>query len=611
VKKSLYGIGILLCVLIGWCGPLRGEEHAERKGKMEVLLAYQPALVSANPCVLEAYQSVLQEEGVPFRTIDAEELVSLSPQSFPDRPAVILPDGINQALPERFDGWVRKYLEEGGNVLIGYDAGTKDQNGFYRNEAVFAEMIGLNYILYNQCPECAYSTGSLRFADGAAMEIFEIPPGKTNANLAVVGYQYGMLEYPFARSVVTKEIDDRKILAYMVDKSNKKYPAIVETRHGKGNALYTGVPLGYLKCYSDDLLLRSAIRFFLFKSVKVPHLMSVPGGKGGVVINWHIDSNAEWIYLPLLKKKGYFRDSLKYSFHITAGDYQVEVGDNQGFDASDKGRKFVEMLMPYGIIGSHGGWGHDWFANRVTSGEFQEKEIEQYIVKNNKSLEEIVGYKIEEYSAPVGIHPQPVTTKVLEKLGMIAYYYTGDQGSAPNRTFADGKMVSEHVIAFPVTNSGGIISLEEMKLNGRTPAEVYRWLSGVVDYAAKDRVVRLIYSHPNDVKYYPKTVSDFLDHLSSVQKDGKIWIETMTFYAKFFLRFLRTTYDFTYEGPVLSVRLKNSEGLKDVTVALPKHQFSQPEMPQSGVSFDEDENYFYLTIQEAGTVEKAFNFRRM
>jgi hypothetical protein len=577
---------------------------------MEILLAYQSALAITNPCILEAYRSVLEEEGVPYRVIDVEELISFSPEMLPEVPAIILPDGVSQVLPERFDGWVKKYLEEGGSVLIGYDAGTKHQNGLYMDQAALADMIGLNYILYNQYPESAYSNGYLRFADRTAMEIFEIPPGKTDEDLALVGYQYGPLEYPFARSVVSKEIDDRKILAFMVDKSNKKYPAIVETHCGKGSVLYVSVPLGHLKCHSDELLLRSSIRFFLFKSVKIPHLMSAPGGKGGITINWHVDSNAEWVYLPLLKKKGYFRDSLKYSIHITAGDYQVEVGDNQGFDASDKGRKLVEMMMPYGVIGSHGGWGHDWFANKINSGEFTEKEIEKYIVKNNRSLEEITGYRIEEYSAPVGVHPQPAATNVLERLGMIAYYYTGDQGAGPNRTFAKGKRVSDRVIAFPVMNFGNIISLEEMKHHGKTPREVYDWLTGVVDYAARNRVVRLIYSHPNDVKYYPKTVSDFLDHLSSVQNEGKVRVETMTFYAKFFLRFLKTTYDFTYEGPVLSVRLKNSEGLDHITVAVPKHRFSTPEVSPSGASFDEDENYLYLTVQEAGAVEKVFNFRQ-
>jgi hypothetical protein len=590
---------------------LQGVGQAGQGPNIEVLLAYHPSLSEENPCILEAYRSVLEEEGVPFRTLEAEALVSRSPENLPEGSAVILPDGLNQMLPEGFDGWVKRYLENGGSVLIGYDAGTKDPKGLYREQSVFTDLLGLNTILYTLSPERAYSNGSLRFADRAALELLEIPPGKTNETLDVIGYQYRTLTYPFARSAVTGEVSSRKVFASMIDGAGETSPAIVEVRHGKGIALYTGVPLGYLKCYSDELLLRSSIRYFLFNSVKIPHLMSAPGGKGGVVINWHIDSNAEWVYLPLLKKKGYFRNDLKYSFHITAGEYNVEVGDRQGFDASGKGRKMVEMILPYGVIGSHGGWGHDWFANRVASGEFKEKEIEAYITKNNKSLEEIAGYRMEEYSAPVGVHPQPAATLVLERLGMIAYYYTGDQGAGPNRTFANGRKVSDRVIAFPVTNYGHVVSIEEMKLAGKTPREVNEWLTGVVDYAARHRVVRLIYSHPNDVKYYPKTVWDFLDHLSSLQKEGKLRVETMTHYAKFLLRFLKTTHQFTDDGSRLTVLMKNPEGLQEMAVAVPKGRFGRPGSPPPGTSIEEDESYFYVTVREEGVFEKVLHFPRL
>lgn len=48
-----------------------------------------------------------------------------------------------------------------------------------------------------------------------------------------------------------------------------------------------------------------------------------------------------------------------------------------------------------------------------------------------------------------------------------------------------------------------------------------------------------------------------------------------------------------------------------MTVAIPKHRFRKPEIPPSGVSIDEDENYFYLIIQEEGAVEKVLNLHRV
>ena len=63
----------------------------------------------------------------------------------------------------------------------------------------------------------------------------------------------------------------------------------------------------------------------------------------------------------------------------------------------------------------------------------KEKEIQEYMDKNSKCIESVAGGKIKEYSAPVGVHPQPDATNALQNLGIVAYYYTGDMGSAPNR----------------------------------------------------------------------------------------------------------------------------------------------------------------------------------
>jgi hypothetical protein len=388
-----------------------------------------------------------------------------------------------------------------------------------------------------------------------------------------------------------------------------KCPAIVVTHCGKGTALYMGFPPGYLKCRSDDLPLRLTLRFFLFRSARIPHLLPAPSGKGGIVINWHVDSARDRAYIPLLAKD-YIGGSAQHSFHITAGNYNFAAGDHGGFDASGQGRRLLEMLMPYGTIGSHGGWGHNWFADRVRSGEFKEKEIEEYIAKNDTCLGQITGYRIREYSAPGGVHPQPETTRVLERLGMIAYYYTGDLGSAPNRTFADGTMVSEKVVAFPAMHLGKNASLREMSRAGATPGEVYQWLSGVADYAARNRTIRLLYFHPNELPCYPESLREFFDHLACLRKEGRISIGTMTDFATFFLRFLNTSFEFRQEADSLRARLKNSSGLHQVTLVIPRQQYARPAISGSDFSVDEDEDYFYIAIQNPSVTEKTFIFPR-
>ena len=94
--------------------------------------------------------------------------------------------------------------------------------------------------------------------------------------------------------------------------------------------------LGYAKAYSDDMPIRSIMRTFLFKIAHIPHLLNVPKGRGGMVINWHIDSNIDWKYIPFMIQNGYLRKGMEYSLHITAGDFRDEPGDGMGFDAARK-----------------------------------------------------------------------------------------------------------------------------------------------------------------------------------------------------------------------------------------------------------------------------------
>jgi hypothetical protein len=74
-------------------------------------------------------------------------------------------------------------------------------------------------------------------------------------------------------------------------------------------------------------------------------------------------------------EKGYIRKDIEYSFHITTGDFRGKPGDNFGFDACGKGRKYVEMIISYGTIGSHGGWAHNWFSNGIFEGRISKKDI--------------------------------------------------------------------------------------------------------------------------------------------------------------------------------------------------------------------------------------------
>ena len=600
--RTIISAALLLCLSLGSVMTSAMAEPVNKE--IRVLLVYNPESLKQSPYILDAYESVLQEEGIPYETMDVSKLAGTRPADlFKTVPAVIFPDAILQNAPEQMAAWTRNYLALGGNAAVIYDAGTKDKNGNYLGKAVFADAIGLNYIIYGSKGAEAYASGKIQFISKEAVDFFQIPPGKT-INQTLAGYGYGELTYPFARIERLENFSDSSAHAYGITKEGEKTPVVVLGDYAKGKTLYVNLPLGYLKAFGDDLPLRSALRTFLLEVVQIPHVMSVAKGTGGLVINWHVDSVVEYDTLPVMKKLGLLRKGINASIHITAGDFLNDPGDGKGFEACKMGKSLTRMLSEYGAIGSHGGWAHNWFAANITRGAFKEKEIQEYIDRNNKCLESVLGGKIIEYSAPVGVHPQPEATLALENLGMIAYYYTGDMGSPPNRVFAKGRKVSDKVIAFPLVPFGRSASLYEVHtLDKKTDAEVSEWLAGILDYVARNRTVRLVYSHPRDLGYYPEPVREFLDKAEVMQGKNVLLIQPMGDIAKFMLRFFKTSYSFSEHGPDLAIALKNAETLKDITVAIPRKTYGKPDWDPKYVQ--EDDKYYYVTVGEVNETEKT------
>jgi hypothetical protein len=603
MKKALIpAIAVIIAVFLClYALPAIQKTLAFSRGKeIKAVIVYNPEYLQKTPYILDAYKSVLQEEGVPFEGFNVFQLATIGVDDFVKKaPVMILPDGILQNAPAQFGEWIKEYLTKGGNVAVIYDAGIRRPNGYFLDRSVFADIVGLNYITVSTAGTQAFDSGHIKFSSEASRDFFQIPLGKTTDGLTLSGYKYGPLQYPLARNKSIRELPEKNIYANGITANNVQFPAIVLTEYGAGKVLYVNLPLGYLKANADDLPLRSVLRTFLFNVVGFPHVMNTEAGRGAIVIDWHVDSAIEHRTLPLMEKMGLLRKNISVSFDITAGDFLDRVGDGQGFDACGKGKRLTETLKEYGTIGSHGGWAHNWFAKNIEDGVFKEKEIRENIEKNNKCLETVTGYKITEYAAPVGVHRQPETTRILEDLGMIAYYYTGDTGSGPNRTFHQGKMVSEKVIAFPIMPFGRTASLYEMaELDKRSDSEVKEWLLNLLSYVARNRTTRLFYSHPYNIELYPTAVKAFIDQAETMQQNREISVRSMSDSARFFLRFLKTQYSFQAEGVSLNVSLANPEGLAGITVALPKAQYSRPSEGDYVISEDGENIYVTITSNE-------------
>lgn len=598
MKSAARMIGAILIIMQMLILPLYATPNtAGNGGAIHVVVAFHPDNLRDSGDILKAYESVLQEEGIPYECVNALQLMAADPGALIQTvPAILLPDGLAQKLPGNFAEWINRYVAVGGNVAVIYDAGTRDENGNYLTKAAFAEQIGVNYITYSTRGAGAFGLGNIQFSSEENRRLFQVPLGKTVDGVTVSSYFYGPLQYPIAKNQTEREIVPTSVFAYGITEEKERYPLLVLAEQGQGKILYVNLPLGYLKGQSDDLPMRTILRTFLFTFTSMPHVMNVPNGRGGLVINWHVDADIEHVSLPYLFKKGILRKELPSSIHITAGDFFLTPSDKAGFDAEHWwGRKLTVQLKEYGMIGSHGGWAHNWFSDNINSGAFQEKEIRENILRNNQALEKIIGYKVIEYAAPNGAHPQPTATKILEELGVIAYYYVGDTGSAPNRTFSDGKMVSDRVVAFPIMPDGYNASIAEMKLKGKKPpAHVAEWFAQTLAYVKDNRTVRLVYSHPYDYQHYPQTLTDFFESVVQAQQAKEITVLPMSEYAKFLLRFLKTSTQFLHQGNQMEIVLENAEGLEGITVALPKNKYVQP--TASAVTVVETNEYYYLTM---------------
>ncbi len=499
--------------------------------------------------------------------------------------------------------WLSAYVEAGGNLLLVYDAGAHSDKGAFQHSAALLEIAGIQPEAEDMTGASRFGSGRLRLAGPAAAAALQIPPGKLDDALFLSGYGFGPLTYPLATVTFLLPAGAQApvVLATGLTEDGRERPVVFSRRRGLGQVLYVGLPLGYLKGCSDDLPLRVVLRHFLFDLARVPHLLSTPAGKGGLVVNWHVDSNADWEGVRMLRETGLLRPDVRASIHVCAGPDLTSPGDGRGFDGAGRGAQALATMLPYGELGSHGGWIHNWFATEQDEGRLPPAQVADLIRRNRDSLA-AGGHRVREYSAPDGVHPQPETSRILEELGFVAYYYTGDGGSAPNRSFYDGRLLSENLVAFPIVTLGPVASVGEMLMApGVTPERAGAWLADVADYCERNRTVRLVYTHPYDLMSrpgapaYAEVWRTWFDDLAARQAAGRFQVRPMSEYADFLLRMATTDARFVREGNRLRVQLSHPGGLRDLAFAVPHGVYTPTDTTGLRGERDGDDDIWILT----------------
>jgi hypothetical protein len=492
---------------------------------------------------------------------------------------VILPDSIHQQASDLLLGEIRKYVASGGNLMLVYDAATKSIQGFYPSgHSRLSDLAGVDYAFYKSLGDATIRSGDMT-STIQLMKQLGVPPGKyfpflassaaieSTTSTQLRRYQYGNLEYP---SFVTAGDFTGQVLL-----RSSAGVAAGYHHYEKGGVLFVNLPLGYLKGYTDGLPLHIFLRYFAVHILSLPHLLSVPDGVGGLVLNWHVDSNAAISALQAMDSWTILKQG-PYSIDITAGPDTYTIGDNRGFNVlhNPVSQDLVHKYTGLGNeIGSHGGWIHNYFAAHV--GIDPPKDMAKFLDLNKDALEQITGKPVVEYAAPNGDQPEWVT-HWLESHGFVAYYFTGDAGMGPTLGYRGGQREGQNIWAFPVTQLDRAASFEEFGGEDISFAVIQQWLEALTGFVVDRQEVRLIYFHPPGILPYHDIVYNWLEKTAKLKAQGSFRWYTMAQVANFLNSRKHVEWTWGERDGLATLKASNSQSLAHDTWSLPADTFDKP-----------------------------------
>jgi hypothetical protein len=494
---------------------------------------------------------------------------------------VILPDSIHKKASDLLVSSLRQFVASGGKLMLVYDAGTLSLTGRYApDQSRLSDLAGINYALYDSLQGKTIQWSKIK----GTREIFDrlgVPPGKyypfqtkddkadakKDFEAELRRYMYGDLEYP---SLATSGDYSGKMLLH----SNAGVVA-GEHSYQSGRVLFVNMPLGYLKGNTDGLPLHVFLNYFVDRSLSLPRLLSVPDGIGGLVLNWHIDSNAAIKPLQQMESWSILKQG-PYSVHITAGPDAMAIGDRRGFNVEHNATS-QDVIQKYErlgyTIGSHGGWIHNYFAAHVETGN--PKDLEQYLALNKAALEQVAGKPVIEYSAPDGNQP-PWVTEWLESHGFVAYYFTGDTGMGPTQGYRNGQREGRNIWAFPILHLDRAAAFEEFNNEDYQHSEIEHWLEAVTDFTVNHRSVRLLYFHPPGILQYQQIIEQWLQKTGQLKSEDRFRWYTMTAIATFLNSRKQVDWKASYTDGKLKIEASHPNSLEHQTWLLPANKFAEP-----------------------------------
>ena len=601
-RRSIVVAGVLCLLAIGAWLALRARTRSKTESDRLILLVPDDASL-ADPRVT-AWLDAASEEGLHI--VPMHDSTYLRPFS-DDRACagLILSDAIHVRASDLFVSTIRDYVEKGGRLMLVYDAATKSLQNFYSSDdSRLSDLAGVDYAFYKKLGAAMIRLGDVSGAI-SVMDALGVPPGKyfPFADSASRGdevqaqlrrYQFGNLEYP---SFVTSGSYSGEVLL----RSNGSVAAGYHA-YGKGSVLFVNLPLTSLAENTDGLPLHAFLKYFAERVLALPFLMAVPDGVGGIVLNWHVDSNAAIESLQEVSTWPMMRQG-PYSVDITAGPDDSSQGDHDGFDVPHNpvSRELVRQLLRSGDeIGSHGGWMHNYFATHVDKDP--PEQMEKYLELNKAALEEVTGKPVVEYSAPDGNQPEWVT-RWLEAHGFIAYYFTGDTGMGPTQGYRDGHPDGENIWAFPIVHLDRAASFEEMERQKVPLHVVSSWLDSLAEFVVRHRQVRLAYFHPPGILPYRQVVDAWFEKTAQLRAAGQFRWYTMAQMATFLNSRKTVAWKLTERNGFASLDAEAPKTLAHEAWSFPATKYGKPTVIHGSAAIAQDSDGWVVVAGDGNQLE--------
>ena len=587
------------------------RNQAVSPASADAIFLLLPDSVNEKDIRVQVWLDAASEEGFHLQIVRDSAL--LDPMFQMHAPGLIVPDQIHRQANDALVGALHRYVEQGGALMLVYDACTWDLHDRYATESSrLSDLSGVDYALYDRFGTDSILSGNV-WGSPQAMQDLDIPPGAYaplkekgqssplkraalrsgphagDDDQVLVGYLYGELEYPSFQT--TRQYRGKTLL------QTTNGLVAGEKEHGAGRVLFVNLPLGYLKTRTDGMLLHSFLHYFSEDMLQMPHLANVPDGIGGVVMNWHIDAASALKPLAMLRKAGIFNNG-PFSADFTAGPDVDEFHDGKGLNLqNDNESKFwVRFLVDRGDeVGSHGGWIHNYFGRNLS--DSNQEAFQQYLDLNKKTIEDSAGRPVREYSAPLGNQPEWVT-RWLEKNNVVAYYFAGDSGMGPTRVYRDNGRDGDRIWAFPILHFGTEASLEEMHMGSIPEAAIHNWLINVADFTSREHVIRLVYSHPLGASRYIQTLQTWFDHTRQLASEGRFRWYTMSQVANFLNDRQEVTWSFQHQRGDSVLSASHPRTLEHQTWMFPDSKYTKPSVMKGSADIRDQDGYWIVAAKD-------------